>query len=411
MLVADKASEKQDAAMQAASRTGGLLNGTLAPLKPTVDGDQGIHQADNITRTSAQSFMQRKCAECEKEEENQVRRKASDVSGGGTVTNSFSNALQASASGGHAMDRDTGSFMSSRFGTDLSNVRIHTDSASASLSRQINARAFTYGNDIYFNSNQYKPNTTEGKHLLAHELTHTLQQTGSLNRKLIQRACFEEGSPSITPAACPEGATDVGRQAQGQPNAVDTRADAIVAIAAGTGANQDKAMQVVNSIICSYMPSQASKVRKIYYFATQIGLRTQSVGSGATAQGDICVGDDFLTNTTRTHISRRVLQVAHELEHIEQYRTGLSGGNNRILREFLAFYHEGTADEFIGTGRMQHGTRKRLIDAAIGAFFCLDATTRATHLSKLQDLQARRLTVNGTNGNAPTPEPTTCVTP
>lgn len=61
---------------------------------------------------------------------------------------------------------------------DFSNVRIHTDAKAIELSAMLNAQAFTHGYDIYFNMGKYDPYSTEGKHLLAHELTHVVQQKG-----------------------------------------------------------------------------------------------------------------------------------------------------------------------------------------------------------------------------------------
>lgn len=74
------------------------------------------------------------------------------------------------------MDNDTQSFMQSRFGADFSNVKIHTDNEAVRMSRELNAKAFTKGNDIYFNEGQYQPDSESGKHLLAHELAHVVQQ-------------------------------------------------------------------------------------------------------------------------------------------------------------------------------------------------------------------------------------------
>ncbi len=64
--------------------------------------------------------------------------------------------------------------MEAQMGTDFSDVRIHTNSAV--VSDGIGARAFTIGNDIYFNAGEYNPATGAGRHLLAHELTHVVQQ-------------------------------------------------------------------------------------------------------------------------------------------------------------------------------------------------------------------------------------------
>jgi hypothetical protein len=98
----------------------------------------------------------------------------------------------------------TQSFMNQAFGTDFSSVRVHTDGAAASLSQQLNARAFTYGSDIYFNRGEFAPESSEGKRLLGHELTHVLQQTklgsssdklGNLKSNTVQRSTLTTINP------------------------------------------------------------------------------------------------------------------------------------------------------------------------------------------------------------------------
>ena len=79
-------------------------------------------------------------------------------------------------SGGTKMDTKTQTEMDQKFGTDFSHIKIHTDSEAAQMCQELGAQAFTRGNDIYFNEGKYNPNSIEGKRLLAHELTHTIQQ-------------------------------------------------------------------------------------------------------------------------------------------------------------------------------------------------------------------------------------------
>jgi outer membrane protein OmpA-like peptidoglycan-associated protein len=68
--------------------------------------------------------------------------------------------------------------MEARFGADFSGVRIHTDGDANKVAQALGANAFTTGSDIYFNANRYNPESTDGRHLLAHELTHVVQQGG-----------------------------------------------------------------------------------------------------------------------------------------------------------------------------------------------------------------------------------------
>ena len=105
------------------------------------------------------------------------------------MSDSVSNKIISSRGSGSNMDSHTQSFMQSRFGNDFNNVKIHTNGEAIQMNRELNARAFTTENDIYFNKGQYQPGSDSGKHLLAHELTHTIQQGKNKNmqRKLLQR--------------------------------------------------------------------------------------------------------------------------------------------------------------------------------------------------------------------------------
>jgi hypothetical protein len=80
---------------------------------------------------------------------------------------------------GQPLDGSARSAMGPRFGHDFSNVRIHADSAADESARAVNARAYTVGRDIVFGSGEYAPHTPAGRRLLAHELTHVVQQKGS----------------------------------------------------------------------------------------------------------------------------------------------------------------------------------------------------------------------------------------
>jgi acetolactate synthase regulatory subunit len=100
-----------------------------------------------------------------------------EMSGGtDVIPDSVSNRITSTRGTGNPLDIPTKSFMESRFGADFSKVHIHAGKEASQLSEALNAQAFTVGNDIYFNSGKYTPESLAGKRLLAHELTHTLQQ-------------------------------------------------------------------------------------------------------------------------------------------------------------------------------------------------------------------------------------------
>lgn len=123
---------------------------------------------------------------------------------GASVGSQLGSRLASSRGGGSSMDAGTRSFMESRFDTDFSGVRIHTGSEAVQMSRELNATAFTIGKDIYFNQGQYQPGSNSGKALLAHELTHTLQQGGrSLGIQRQAPPAPAPAAPAPAPAAPP----------------------------------------------------------------------------------------------------------------------------------------------------------------------------------------------------------------
>jgi len=96
--------------------------------------------------------------------------------GGTTVGPSMAARINSSRGGGSPLPAPAQQEMSGSFGHDFSTVRIHTDSEAASLSDGLGAHAFTLGQDVYFNRGKFNPDTRDGKRLLAHELTHVVQQ-------------------------------------------------------------------------------------------------------------------------------------------------------------------------------------------------------------------------------------------
>jgi hypothetical protein len=122
--------------------------------------------------------VQRKCAACNEE----VQLKASGIVTPPVATPAVYQTIQSS---GSPMDAGTRSFMESRFNQDFSEVQIHNDTLAHRSAKEINARAYTHGQHVVFGAGEYQPDTYEGKHLLAHELVHTIQQ-GSEGR-MVQR--------------------------------------------------------------------------------------------------------------------------------------------------------------------------------------------------------------------------------
>jgi hypothetical protein len=114
---------------------------------------------------------------------------------------------------GRALEPGIRHFMEQRFGHGFDQVRVHTDAAAVKSARQLNALAYTVGKDIYFNEGQYDSGSFPGRRLLAHELTHVIQQTGHGEiRPSIQlqpagrrRGARSGCSNSCGPGGCPQG--------------------------------------------------------------------------------------------------------------------------------------------------------------------------------------------------------------
>lgn len=120
--------------------------------------------------------MQTTCAMCEKEG---VRRKPVMTKSAGVTAAlpGVEGPLRSSKGEGHPLPRATLGLMEEAFGVDFSAVRVHVDCRAEQMNQGLNALAFTHGTDIYFNRGQYQPSFSTGKHLLAHELTHVIQQS------------------------------------------------------------------------------------------------------------------------------------------------------------------------------------------------------------------------------------------
>ena len=121
---------------------------------------------------------------------------------------------------GQPMDEATRTFYEPRFGRDFSNVRVHTDSRASESAQAIDAKAYTFGNQIVFGTNRYQPHTSDGRRLLAHELTHVVQQGGAI----VPETRFQANGDNGLEAKLRElGGTD----AHTQQTSADTRATTV----------------------------------------------------------------------------------------------------------------------------------------------------------------------------------------
>lgn len=122
------------------------------------------------------------------EEKQQIQRKGAAMAAGGYASSKMSASIQRTRGGGSPLPRSVSSEMGGKIGADFSGVRVHTGTYAKDFNQGLGARAFTVGRDIYFNSGEYNPHSNTGKTLLAHELTHTVQQGAVARREPVNVA-------------------------------------------------------------------------------------------------------------------------------------------------------------------------------------------------------------------------------
>ncbi|WP_088240836.1 DUF4157 domain-containing protein [Calothrix rhizosoleniae] len=131
-----------------------------------------------------------KCSECSKKQQ-LLQRHATNQAESSEIPPIVHEVLR---SPGQSLDKDIRGFMEPRFGHDFSHVRVHTDGRAAQSARAIDALAYTVGENVVFGQGQYAPKNNSGKQLLAHELSHVVQQSNSIFSNSSPLAIDEAGS-------------------------------------------------------------------------------------------------------------------------------------------------------------------------------------------------------------------------
>ncbi|NEQ55647.1 MAG: DUF4157 domain-containing protein, partial [Leptolyngbya sp. SIO3F4] len=171
--------------------------------------DRYEQEADNVAKTVVQQINNPSINQQEHEVQraplaiNAIRRLPLQRQGSipvGTASDEFENNLNRARSGGSSLAPKVKSQMESAMGADFSRVRIHTDAQSNQLSQSIQAKAFTTGQDVFFKQGEYNPSSRSGQELIAHELTHVVQQ----NSNTIQRFGLAEASKQIVSGQQPQ---------------------------------------------------------------------------------------------------------------------------------------------------------------------------------------------------------------
>ncbi len=183
----------------------------------------------------------------------------------------FEQTLASSKGGGSVLPSDTKNYMESRFQADFSDVRIHTDSKAEHLSRSVNAQAFAHGNDIYFNSGKFAPHSTEGKTLLAHELTHTVQQgaskslTPSINTSVTRKNIVSRKASNLVQASHLHPTKSTNASYKQVPQLVEKETSNSTEIAPGSESHIQAQTQLSNYVVNAHgaiQPSAATGINK-----------------------------------------------------------------------------------------------------------------------------------------------------
>jgi hypothetical protein len=142
------------------------------------------------------------------EDEEALLQAASEPGGVPDVTELAEDQIESRRGSGESLPDSAREFFEPRFGQDFSGVSIHTGAESDTLNRELNARAFTTGQDIFFRTGEYDPESSDGRELLAHELTHVVQQGGSVqlseDDRLQRQNALEEEDEAVQREAMPE---------------------------------------------------------------------------------------------------------------------------------------------------------------------------------------------------------------
>jgi hypothetical protein len=192
--------------------------------------DDGVKTLDRHTRELARDHgrdprLQRKTEEVKPDKPKSnapaAVQRDSAGGGGGEAPSGFETTLsRAQQAGGDTLASGTMQRMETGFGRSFGDVRVHSDGAADTAAKAIDARAFTLGRDIYFAQGQYQPHSASGQHLLAHELTHVVQQSGqAASPQMAQRKQDKKDSKSVkatpTPAEPTEDVPDTNFDAGG----------------------------------------------------------------------------------------------------------------------------------------------------------------------------------------------------
>jgi hypothetical protein len=299
----------------------------------------------SFSKMGVTTWLQRKCScggsegaegECEECKKKAKLQRQSDGSGTPSlIPPVVSEVLQ---SRGQPLDSTTRGFMESRFGHDFGQVRVHTDARAAESAAKVSALAYTVGSNIVFGAHGYEPLSLEGRRLIAHELTHVLQQRGASARQGVTDDAAAESEADRNAAAVGSTGRAAVRQVarhggfQRQPKATAPAAgldpdDQKIVDAAQREASNFKCN--VNSILWGilnkHFPDDTRKIAGTGCETALPGLRTEF----DTTERDLRItrsvpiiqaGKAFVASTDAAHLNDRVADVGKQIQMIDDWR-------------------------------------------------------------------------------------------
>lgn len=141
-----------------------------------------VQQIHSPTPSQSQPIQRQELEEDEELQMKPIVQRRENL-GGGEASTDLESSIQSARGSGQALDANLQQSMGQAMGADFSGVKVHTDSQSDQLNKSIQAKAFTTGQDLFFRQGAYEPSSRGGQELIAHELTHVVQQNGGVQRK------------------------------------------------------------------------------------------------------------------------------------------------------------------------------------------------------------------------------------
>ena len=290
-----------------------------------------------------------------KEEEEEELLQTKEISGqNAETTPDLESRINAIRGGGQLLPESERSFFEPRFGYHFSGVRVHTNAETDKLTKELGAKAFTSGKDIFFQDDTYQPSSKASKELLAHELTHVVQQSGDQGVHALKIHSME--TPTIQRGEEPEPLTIAGPTPEEEFEPMHTRHE-VVPLELGEPTNDHAAL----------VPAALEMLFRLYTTRDQ---------RFRLMPGDVVFGRDWVVGTTGTAHLRgtirwklnRRLDQAGQREHLLRFVDGIQGTEDRqeelrfmINRAFQRAARQGvaraqrTAPTLVDVGREDRG--------------------------------------------------------